>query len=266
MKNDFVYHINQMLQLAKEAFDSNPYLTEETGAVNVKGDKSIKMDVKIEQVFIDYIKKNNLPVNIFSEEIGTLKFHSNPKFLVAFDPLDGSTNYKVGKNLLTYGTLIAYYKGVKPKLENILASGALEATRNLAWIYDGKTTKDLMGNKVLLKNDWKISKSTPVYLDLYYKEGYEKYSALPQKIFIRNTGSTIGNLSYLLSNVAAGLGGICMRAEEIGAVYSLIKGAGGIALNSKGEDLGKEFFDAEKTYPILAGCKNIMEFCLEEIK
>jgi len=55
-------------------------------------------------------------------------------------------------------------------------------------------------------------------------------------------GSTIGNLSYVLKNIAAGLGGVCMRPEEIGAIVSLIKGAGGIAVNHKGEDLGEEDF------------------------
>src|SRR3990167_4874365 len=265
MNNNFVFHTNEMLLLAKEVFNNNPFLTEETGAINVKGDRSIAMDVKIEKTFIDYIKKNNLPVNIFSEEIGALNFHSSPKFLVAFDPLDGSTNYKIGKNLFPFGTLIAFYKGVESKLENIIAAGALEFTRDLAWLYDGKKTTDLKGNKVLLKENWKIQKSTPIYLDLYYKEGYEKYSPLAQKISIRNTGSTIGNLSYLLSNVAAGVGGVCVRAEEVGAIYSLIKGAGGVAVNHEGQDLGKESFSPEKTYPILAGCRNIVEFCLKQI-
>lgn len=265
MKEQFILHIKQMFQLAQEAV-KGPALVEETGAVNVKGDRSIGMDVRIEELLIDYIKKNNLPVNIFSEEQGIVTFHPKPEYMVAFDPLDGSTNYKLGKSILPFGLLIAFYEGVNPNLENVVAAGAIEYTRNLAWFFDGQTTTDNDGKPVVLKTDWPIHQSTPLYLDLYYKEGYDLYQPLAQQIFIRNAGSTIGNLSYLLSNVAAGLGGVCMRAEEIGAVYALVKGTQGIAVDHEGKDLGERGFNPDTTYPILAGNKNIVEFCISKFK
>lgn len=255
-----------MLQLGKQVITSQPLRVEETGVVNVKGDRSIAMDVEVEKAYIGYVQKHKLPVAIFSEEAGTINFGNDPKFLLAFDPLDGSTNYRIGRGLLPFGTLIAFYNGLKPKLDSILAAGAIEYTRDSAWITDGRVTTDLSGQRIALKTDWPIDRSTPVYFDLYYREGYETYLSLAQKIFIRNTGSTIGNLSYVLSNVAAGVGGVCMRAEEIGAVYALIKGAGGIAVNHQGEDLGKENFHPEKTYPTLAGTKPVIDFCVTQLK
>lgn len=267
MKNErFLQHTAEMLRLGKQIIQSSPKLIQETGAVNVKGDRSIEMDVKIEQAFIDYVKEHNLPVNIFSEEIGTVVFHDNPQFLVAFDPLDGSTNYKIGNGLLPFGALIAFYNGTEPNLNDVIAAGAIEYTRDLAWLYDGEQTTDLNGKLIRLKTDWQVDRSTPVYLDLYYKQGYEDYLPLAQQVFIRNTGSTIGNLSYVLSNAAAGLGGVCMRAEEIGAVYALVKGAGGIAVNHNGQDLGNQSFSPETTYPILAGNRDITEFMVKNIR
>lgn len=264
MKNSLVYHVTEMLRLAKETI-KGPALHEETGKINVKGDRTIGMDVKIEEVLIKYIKSNNLPVKIFSEETGVVTFHPSPRFLVALDPLDGSTNYKIGNNLLPFGTLIAFYENIEPRLNQVTAAGAIEYTEGLLWIYDGQRTLDAENNPVTLKTDWPIHQSTPVYLDLYYKEGYEMYRPLPQKIFVRNTGSTIGHLSYVLTNVAAGLGGVCMRAEEIGAVYSLIKGAGGIAVDHEGNDLGVRRFHPEDTYPMLAGSKKVVEFCVSKL-
>lgn len=126
MTEQFSEHILQMLQLGRQTLKDSPRLIEETGATNIKGDKSIAMDVKIEELFINYIKKHNLPVNIFSEETGTTKFHPNPTHLIAFDPLDGSTNYKIGKGLFPYGILIACYQGIEPKLRNVVAAGAIE--------------------------------------------------------------------------------------------------------------------------------------------
>lgn len=265
MKVQFVSHIKQMFQLAQEIV-KGPLLIEETGAINVKGDRSIGMDVRIEELLINYIKNNNLPVNIFSEEQGIITYHPNPEYIVAFDPLDGSTNYKIGKNILPFGLLIAFYDGINPKLENVIAAGAIEYTRNLTWVFNGQTTTDNKDKSVILKADWLIHQSTPVYLDLYYKEGYDLYQPLAQQIFVRNTGSTIGNLSYLLSNVAAGLGGVCMRAEEIGAVYALVKGAQGFVVDNEGKDLGERSFNPETTYPILAGSKNVIEFCISKLQ
>lgn len=248
-----------MIELGKEIILNNPILSEEMGTTNAKGDKTIAMDAKIEDALVEYIKKNNIAANIFSEEIGEIKFHADPKFLISFDPLDGSTNYKIGKNIYPYGLLIAVYEGTSPKLKDVVAAGAVEYSQNLIWYYDqGKTYTDT-GEVVVLKPDWEVSKSTPFFLDLYYKEGYELYRPLAQQIFIRNIGSTIGNLSYVLSNIASGLGGVSMRPEEIGAIYSLVKGAGGITVDHKGNDIGENKFSPETNHQILAGAKNIVE-------
>lgn len=263
--SEFTEHIHNMLLLGKQIVPSDTSLTAETGAMNAKGDKTIQMDTKVENALIVYIKEKNLPVNIYSEEIGTVEFHPNPTHLIAFDPLDGSTNYKIGKGMYPYGLLIACYKGLSPKLGDVESAGAIEYTQDLAWLYEEGKTTDLEGNTIKLKDDWEVNRSTPIYLDLYYEEGCKAYLPLAQKLFIRNQGSTIGNLSYVLSNIASGLGGVSMRPEEIGAIVALIKGAGGAVVNHQGQDLGAEEFSPDKTYQILAGCKNIIDFAQSKL-
>jgi len=259
-------HIRQILLIGKNVIASSPLLANETGIINVKGDKTIGMDVKMEQEIISYIKKNNLPVDIFSEEIGTIKFHPNPTHTIVFDPLDGSTNYKLGKNLLPYGLLIACYNGLTPRFKDVVASGAIEYTTNLGWIYDGKITRSLDNKVVKLDKRWNISKSTPVYLDLYYKKAYDAFSLLPEKVHIRWMGSNIGSLTYTLAQVSAVMGAYQMRPEEIGTMVSLIKGAGGVALDHKGNDLGEVVFSTENTYQILAGNKDVVNFMVNQLK
>ncbi len=245
--------VQNLLQIAKETFDTSPLLDSEIGTTNVKGDRTIGMDVKIEELFIDYLKKNNLPVEVFSEEAGIVKLNKNPEYLVVFDPLDGSTNYKTGKGLLPYGTLVAIYKGSKPKLKDIVAAGALEYTSKLSWVYDGKKTTDQNDNLVKLDKDWIINQKTSVYFDLYYKLAYDQFAPLAQKVHIRWCGSNVGSLTYVLSEVAAIMGSACMRCEEIGAMYGLVKGAGGITTDHQGRDIGEEIFSPEKTYPMISG-------------
>lgn len=265
MSMPFDQHIYQMLQLGKKIINTSPLLSQETGTVNVKGDKTIEMDVKIENELITYIKENNLPFNIFSEEIGTMQYHSHPTHTIVFDPLDGSTNYKLGKNLLPYGLLIACFRGLNPQLKDVVTSGAIEYTTQLGWIYDGHRTTTLEGQRVILDKDWIINSFTPVYFDLYYKKAYDAFAPLAQQLHIRWSGSNIGSLTYTMAQVSAAMGAYQMRPEEIGTMVSLIKGAGGIAVDHKGNDLGEYVFSSESVYQIIAGNKAVVEFAIRKL-
>lgn len=265
MGADFNKHIKEMLELGSHEISANPKLTKETKFINVEGENSIAIDLRLEAILIGYISKNRLPVKIFSEEKGYINIHSKPKFLIALDPLDGTTNYKVGNGMLPFGTLIAVYKGLKPKLKNVIAAGAIEYTQSVGWLYSNGQTTDLNGKKIHIRSDWKTHYTTPIYLDLYYKEGYEAYRSLARKLFIRNVGSTIGGLSYLLSNVASGIGSMCMRAEEIGTIVALVTGAGGTVVDNKGRGLSEKRFSPKRTYQILAGANKIVNFAVGEL-
>jgi len=263
--NNFDYHVKKLLDLGKNLLTKNPHLVSETGKINTKGDKTIAMDALIEQEFIKYLRSTKLPVLIYSEEIGIISIHPKPKYLVCFDPLDGSTNYRIGNNLLPYGILIAIYDGIKPKLNQVIAAGMVEMSNQLEFRYFEGKTIDKKGNSVIIKQDWPITDSTPLYLDLHKKDYYQIYAPIVQKLFIRNTGSTIGNLTYVLSNVACGMGHPRIKSEEIGAVYALIKGAGGVVVDHKGKDLGSVVLDLDVSYQLLGGVKNCIEFVVETI-
>lgn len=263
MNQAFAQHLRAMIKIGQELVRTSDYLGAETGDTNANGDQSIEMDVALEKAFITYIKDHNLPVKIFSEECGTVDFHPAPEYLISFDPLDGSANYKYGKGLLPFGSLFAVYKGTQPKLGDVIAAAAVEYTRNVAWFYDEGVTRDLEGNKVVLKSDWGAKKLTPVYLDIFYQAAVEIYRPFWQKLFVRNAGSMVGNLSLTLSNVSALTGGVCVKAEEIGAVYALMKGAGATVTDNEGVSIDEMLFDPEVVYPILAGSSDILDFAMQ---
>ncbi len=265
MKVDYSTHIKQILLLGLRTVKNAPLLAKKTKKINTEGEKSLQVDIKLENVFIKYFKENKLPVKIFSEESGEISIHPNPKYIAVFDPLDGTTNYRVGKDLLQYGSLISIYKGLTPKLKDIVAAGAIEYSLNLGWIYSQGKTVDLQGNRVILDKKWKPHYSTPIHLDLYCKQGYDVYSSISKKLFIRNRGSTIGNLSLVLSNVSSGIGLNKIKPQEIGAVYALIKGAGGIVVNHSGKDLSSEQYSPSKTYQLLAGNKTIIDYAVTQL-
>jgi fructose-1,6-bisphosphatase/inositol monophosphatase family enzyme len=266
MTDSLATHTKNMMLAVQSVLTSHPDLTNVTGDINVKGDQSIQADVAAETTVISYIRQNLPSANIFSEESGASIQQSSAPYLIAFDPLDGSTNYALGKGLLPFGFLMCIFGGNSPLIGDVVAAGAIELTTGLGWIYDGHHTITLDDRQVVISDDWVANRSTPFYFDLYYREAYEAYAALPEEVFIRNTGSSIGNLTLVLAGAAAGLGSVRMRPEEIGAIYALIQGAGGVVVDHDGTDLGLRPFSSNSTYPILAGSKLVIEFVAGKIR
>src|SRR5258708_4699858 len=207
-QKQLVEYVKDILKIAEETLAANPNLTEQTGTINSKGDRQIAMDTKIEDEIIKYIKGKNLPFDIFSEEIGFVRFHEKPEYLITFDPLDGSTNFTLdqGKGLLPHGAIVGIFEGVDaPKLKKIVAAGALEFTLKLWWVFDGEKTYDQRGDPLVLSQDWKIDRSTPFYPDLFKPEYYESYRNLLDNVVVKNTGSKIGYMTMFLSGVSSEL-------------------------------------------------------------
>lgn len=267
IKVDYTQCVCEIMLVAYEVFlRGSSSFKNEVGTTNSKGDRSLGMDVAIEQAVVAHIQKNGWPVQIYSEEAGVIEgSHPNPTYTFSMDPLDGSTNYKYGKGKLPCGTLVAFFKGLNPALDDVVACGVIDFTTGEFFIFDGKKTLDQDGKKVILNPDWHVHKTTPVYLDTFYKEGMKAYTEFAQEVFIRGSGSVVGNLIYTLSNISAVMGGISVRAEEIGAVYGLIKGAGGIIIDHEGTPLGGKLFDPKAEYQLLAGNEQVCNFMIRRM-
>jgi fructose-1,6-bisphosphatase/inositol monophosphatase family enzyme len=269
-KTDHKKHILKILELVNDLLSTSALKNKKVDMVNSNGEKPMEIDLQVEDLVVEYIKSHHLPYKIFAEEGGFIDFTEDAEFLVAFDPLDGSTNYSVGKNLLPYGFLIAVYNNLEPKMSDVICAGALEFTDKLSWLYNGgETFKIINGKPVPMdKIDQKIVPDlhTPVYLDLYKKVSYDFYASFVQKIFIRNTGSTIGNLALTLEGASTALGGSTIKAEEIGALYSLIKGAGGEIIDEQGNDFGEIPFSGSKFFEVLGGNPSVIDLMKSIIK
>ena len=263
MNNDFVFHLKNILEISKKSFSKD--LSHKVGIINVKGDEVLAMDKKMEELIINYLKYNNLKVDVFSEEIGYISLCKKATHLVVFDPLDGSTNYQIGQNLLPYGLLIAVYEGLNPKLSDIKASGMFEVTSKRGFIFDGLITKNLEGIPVSIDKKWQIGRKTPAQFDFYYHEAIEKFGTLAQKVHLKWNGSNISSLLYVLCGISSVMGSVKMRPEEIGTDVSLIKGAGGKSVYLSGENIMNSDFGTEKIYPFVAGNKKVVDFIIKEL-
>jgi len=102
---DYNSFLNEVIRANKEIYTYiNTHLKlsdlEETKSIGFGGDKTLKIDLIAENIFIKYLSKFG---DIYSEEAGWLCSGSNIKIII--DPIDGSSNFL--SNLPYYGTSIA---------------------------------------------------------------------------------------------------------------------------------------------------------------
>jgi fructose-1,6-bisphosphatase I len=86
------------------------------GATNVQGEEQMKLDVYSDQMLINVLRNSAECAGIASEENDDFvafedEYSMNSKYVVMFDPLDGSSNIDVNASI---GTIFCIYKRVSP--------------------------------------------------------------------------------------------------------------------------------------------------------
>ncbi|XP_070794789.1 fructose-1,6-bisphosphatase isozyme 2 [Pituophis catenifer annectens] len=158
------------------------------GSVNVTGDEQKKLDVLSNSLVINMLQSSYSTCVLVSEEnkeaLITPK-EKRGKYVVCFDPLDGSSNIDC---LASIGTIFAIYKKTsedepseKDALQpgrNIVAAGyALYGSATLVALSTGQGVDCFMldpglGEFILVEKDVKIKKKGKIYS---LNEGYAKY-------------------------------------------------------------------------------------------
>jgi fructose-1,6-bisphosphatase I len=86
------------------------------GATNVQGEEQMKLDVYSDEMLINVLRNSNDCAGIASEENDDFiafddEYSVNSKYVVLFDPLDGSSNIDVNASI---GTIFSIYRRVSP--------------------------------------------------------------------------------------------------------------------------------------------------------
>lgn len=86
------------------------------GATNVQGEEQMKLDVFADEALISVLKNSADCAGVASEENDDFiafedEYSQNSKYVVLFDPLDGSSNIDVNASI---GTIFSIYKRVTP--------------------------------------------------------------------------------------------------------------------------------------------------------
>lgn len=98
------------------------------GATNIQGEEQMKLDVYADETLINVLKRSEDCAGIASEENDDFvafddEYSVNSKYVVLFDPLDGSSNIDVNAPI---GTIFAIYKRVTPLGQPVAAEDFLQ--------------------------------------------------------------------------------------------------------------------------------------------
>ncbi|MEA3505303.1 MAG: class 1 fructose-bisphosphatase [Bacteroidota bacterium] len=170
------------------------------GGVNVQGEAQKKLDVFANDHFIKALKNGNQVCAILSEENDEIISFDNPgsksgKYVVAMDPLDGSSNIEVN---VPIGTIFSVYrrksdigsKGTEQDLlqkgRNLVAAGYILYGSSTMMVYstgygvNGFTYDNSVGLFLLSHPEMKIPERGSIYSIneanyLHFPEGVKKY-------------------------------------------------------------------------------------------
>ncbi len=150
------------------------------GAENVQGEAQQNLDVAADIRFTRALKKGGEVAAIISEEVEEVIDLNNPraKYIVAIDPLDGSSNIDVN---VSVGTIFSIYRRVSPMgspviKEDVLqpgkdqvAAGYILYGSSTMFVYttgkgvNGFTYEPSLGEYILSHQNMKIPKSGSIY-------------------------------------------------------------------------------------------------------
>lgn len=227
---------------------SDAHYTENT---NPTADLQLDLDVNIDHLIFENLLKLPVVLGVMSEERDKAHYKETGDFLVAFDPLDGSSvvgaNFLVGsifgvyahscftdKHIAKYLQMGAYILyGVK--LELVVATlqevqHYLYYEESQTWVSKGVLNLESKGKSVAPGGSWQyFSPEYRAFLDGFFKQGYR----------LRYSGSMVADVHHLLSK-RGGIfcypatqdapGGKLRKLFEVYPLAFVVENAGGLAL------------------------------------
>ncbi len=268
------------------------------GKENVQGEVQMKLDVYANEILINVLKSSSDCAGIGSEENDDIivfddDYSRNSKYVVLFDPLDGSSNIDVNASI---GTIFAVYKRVSPlgtpcikedflqKGSNLMTAGYVIYGSSTMLVYatklgvNGFTLDPTIGEFCLSHKDMKCAEDGNIYsinqgnfnkLD----EGVRKYIDYcmieneHKKVFShRYIGSMVADMHrtlikggiFIYPADTSNKNGKLRLLYECNPMSFIIEMAGGLSSNGFHSILDIVPDDLHQRVPIFIGSKNMV--------
>ena len=277
------------------------------GATNIQGEEQMKLDVLADQTLVHILKNSSDCAGIASEENDNHvcyedTFSTNSKYVVLFDPLDGSSNIDVNAPI---GTIFSIYRRVselgKPCVEadflqpgnKLMAAGYVIYGSSTMMVYatkigvNGFTLEPSIGEFCLSHPNIKCPENGKIYSlnqgnSIKYSAGMRAYldycmdsnKEEDRPYSHRYIGSMVGDLHRTLikggifiypADKSAPKGKLRLQ-YECNPMAFIVEAAGGIASSGYSDIMDIIPAELHQRVPIYIGSKNMVNKALEFIK
>ncbi|MBC7865157.1 MAG: class 1 fructose-bisphosphatase [Bacteroidia bacterium] len=278
----------------------------ETGETNVQGEKVKKLDVFANEQFIAALKAGGECCAIASEENEEIipidsEVSKNAKYVVAIDPLDGSSNIDVN---VSVGTIFAIYRRITLKgggknedffqrgTEQIAAGYIIYGSSAMLVYTTGKgvngfTLDPSIGEFCLSHPNLTIPKNGKIYSVnegnyLHFPDGVKKYikycqaedAATSRPYSSRYIGSGVADIHrnlilggiYIYPTTTKSPKGKLRLLYECNPLAFIIEQAGGKATDGVKRILEKEITELHQRTPLFIGSEEMVDKAMEFLK
>lgn len=264
------------------------------GSTNVQGEEQMKLDVYADNMLVSVLRNSNDCAGIASEENDDAvcfddEFSRDSKYVVLFDPLDGSSNIDCNASI---GTIFAIYRRVSPLGQpctkedfmqagkNLMAAGYVIYGSSTMMVYatklgvNGFTLEPSIGEFCLSHRNIQVKPDGKIYSINQgnwnkYSEGVKQYltQCMNDSYSHRYIGSMVADMHRTLIK-----GGIFMYPAdkknpngklrlqyECNPMAFVVEAAGGVASTGYARILDIQPEDLHQRVPIFIGSKNMVE-------
>ena len=163
-------------------------------SINVDGDLQKPLDIKSDEIIIDYLKKSPVAGYTSEEQEGFIDFKNNNEFIVFADPLDGSSNIDVNVSI---GTIFSIMPKNNLLLDKAFTQPGSKQKSSGFFVYGPQTTLFLTVGKgtllfaldeniemfVIINDEVSIPKSTSEFA---INAAYKRYWNSPTAKYIQD--------------------------------------------------------------------------------
>ena len=268
------------------------------GATNIQGEEQMKLDVYADEMLISILRNSADCAGVASEENDDVvcfddEYSMQSKYVVLFDPLDGSSNIDCNASI---GTIFAIYRRVTPVGQcctredflqagkNLMAAGYVIYGSSTMMVYatrlgvNGFTLEPSIGEFCLSHQNMKCKEDGKIYSINQgnwnkYSDGIRNYltGCMEQVLTHRYIGSMVADMHRTLIK-----GGIFMYPAdssspkgklrllyECNPMAFLLEAAGGTATTGEQRILDILPEDLHQRVPILIGSKRMVASAME---
>ena len=270
------------------------------GATNVQGEEQMKLDVYADEMLVSVLRNSTECAGVASEEMEDIicfddEFSKQSKYVVLFDPLDGSSNIDCNASI---GTIFAIYRRLSPLGEcatredfmqagtNLMAAGYVIYGSSTMMVYatksgvNGFTLEPSIGEFCLSHRNMKCKESGKIYSVnqgnwAKFSEGVQNYlsDCMASVYTHRYIGSMVADMHRTLIK-----GGIFMYPADTSApkgklrlLYEcnpmafILEAAGGVATTGTTRILDIEPQELHQRVPIYIGSKTMVEHLMQRL-